>query len=340
MQENNIYYDYQKILSYNAMLNFLNGERGVGKTFGAKKFVIKDFLKRNSEFAYIRRYDNELRKALPKSPDFFQDITDNKCFPEHNLYTKSRKFYCDDKCFGYAMRLTEAQDLKGTTFTKVNTIIFDEYIIEKSRRQYLPNEVNIFLGVIESLARMRDIRVFFLGNSVTATNPYFLYFDLSVPYNSDIKTFKNGLILVQQMKNEEYRKAKSNTRFGKLVAGTPYENYAINNQFILDNKNFIEKKKGTSKFSFAFIYEGNTYGVWNDFIEGKIYISNDFIKNTPYIFSTTLTDHSENTMFLNSAKKYNCWKNLIENFNLGNLRFENIKIKNITQELIKRLLIH
>lgn len=236
------------------------------------------------------------------------------------------------------MRLTEAQDLKGSTFTKVNTIIFDEYIIEKSRRTYLPNEVITFLGVIESIARMRDIRVFLLGNSVTATNPYFLFFDLTIPYNNDIKTFKNGLILVQQMNNSEYQKKKEATRFGQLVKGTAYEDYAIKNKFMLDNKSFIEKKTGTAKFSFAFIYNANYYGVWNDFINGKIFISNDYVKNTPYIFSTTLENHSENTMFLNSAKKYNCWKNLIQNYSLGNVRFENIKIKNIVADLIKHLI--
>lgn len=64
---------------------------------------------------------------------------------------------------------------------------------------------------------MRNIRVFLLANSVTITNPYFLYFDLSLPYNNDIKTFKNGLILVQYMKNEEYREEKKKSRFGQLV---------------------------------------------------------------------------------------------------------------------------
>lgn len=56
-----------------------------------------------------------------------------------------------------------------------------------------------------------------LANAVTITNPYFLYFDLKLPYNSDIALYKNGLILVQYMKNEEYREIKKKSRFGKLV---------------------------------------------------------------------------------------------------------------------------
>lgn len=94
-----------------------------------------------------------------------------------------------------------------------------------------------------------------------------MYFDLSVPYNTDIKLYKDGLILVQYMNNKEYRQEKKNTDFGKLVAGTSYEKFAIENQDNNLSSNFIEKKKGTSKFSFAFMYNNETFGVWEDYHE-------------------------------------------------------------------------
>ena len=106
----------------------------------------------------------------------------------------------------------------------------------------------------------------------------------------------------------------------------------------MDDNSFIEKKQGTAKFSFAFIYKNETFGVWTDYFLGKIYVSKDYVKNTPFLFSTTLQDHKDNTLFLKSAKKYNCWRKFIENFELGNVRFENQKIKNISMELIKKLL--
>ena len=104
------------------------------------------------------------------------------------------------------MTLTKAQNLKGNKFNLVDTIIFDEFIIEDGVHHYLKGEVNSFLGLCETLARTRNFRCFMLANSVTTTNPYFLEFNLSLPYNNDIKTFKDGTILVQYMKNEEYRK--------------------------------------------------------------------------------------------------------------------------------------
>ena len=62
------------------------------------------------------------------------------------------------------------------------------------------------LDLIETVARLRDIQVIFLGNALSITNPYFAYWDLELPYNSEFKTFKDGMIVVNYAKNEEYRK--------------------------------------------------------------------------------------------------------------------------------------
>lgn len=123
-----------------------------------------------------------------------------------------------------------------------------------------------------------------------------------------------------------------------MLNGTAYEDYAVQNKILDKNNDFIEKKKGTSKFSFAFVFENEIYGVWFDFQEGKIYVSNDYNKNTPYLFSFTLRDHTPNTLMINSVKNYNCWKNFVENFKLSNVYYENQKIKHVTNNLLKMIL--
>lgn len=132
------YYNYDKILSYNCPVNILVGERGVGKTYGFKKYVVNRFLKKKEKFLYIRRYDNELKSVFAKP--FFSDV--QKEFPNNKLYTKNRNFYVDDEVFGFGKRLTEAQDLKSVTFDDIKIIVFDEYAIEKNKRYYLPQERN------------------------------------------------------------------------------------------------------------------------------------------------------------------------------------------------------
>lgn len=182
-----------------------------GKTFGCTKFLIKRFKKFDEQFAYIRRYKKEVNSAVPK---FFNAMKDKNVFPQDSLYNKGRNFYCNGNICGYAMELSTAQDLKGSEYSKVKNIMFDEFIIEKGQKKYyLQNEVNTFLRLLETLGRMRDIRVFMLGNSADILNPYFLYFDLQLPYNNDIALYKNNTILLQYMKNEKYREAKRQTRF-------------------------------------------------------------------------------------------------------------------------------
>ena len=325
-----MYYDYNKILSYNAFLNFLIGERGVGKTYGGSKFVTSRYIKNGEEFVYIKRYKSDLQKSVPK---FFEELIKNNEFPDHNLSTKGSKFYIDGVVAGYSIALSNAQSWKSTNFPRVKNIIFDEFIVETGQQHYLQNEVESFLGLIETIARTRDVRVFMLGNAYTITNPYFIYFDLNLPYNTDIKTYKDGLILLQYMYNEEYRDFKAQTKFGKLTEGTKYSKYANENNFRLDNKNFIEKKTGTSRCSFGIKYKDQTYGIWFDFNVGKIFVSTDI--NTTQIFACTLSDHTPNTMLLSAIKDYTCWKTFIKNYKLGNVYYENIKIKNMIQELVK-----
>lgn len=314
---------------------------GVGKSYGAKKFVIEQFIKKHAQFLYLRRYDNELKEIFELTKgqkEYFDDIK-NK-FPEHELQAKNRKFYCDGEVFGFAKRMTEAQELKSSVYQNVKTIIIDEYLIEDTRhKHYLKNEGMILLGIIDSIVRNRsDIKIFILSNAVEGLeySPLFSFFNLILPYNNDIKLFKDNMILVQYMNNEEFRKERENTLIGKLAKGTRYEDYALHNKILDRNESFIDHKTGSAKFNFALIYEGNVYGVWNDYQEGKVFISNDYDKYTPYMFTMTLKDNRPNTMMFNAMRKFNFWRNFLENFNLGLVYYENQKIKHNMLALIKQ----
>ena len=330
----NIYYDYSKVLSYNALLNFIIGERGVGKTYGAIKFVTNRYINYGEEFVYLRRYKTELKESVPK---FFSAINNNKEFPNNKLSSNNNTFFCDGKPFGYALPLSTANILKSTTFNKVKTIIFDEFIIDKGTYHYLSNEVVQLLDIIETIGRLRNIRVLFLGNAISITNPYFTYFDLTLPYQSDIKTFKDGLILVNYIKNEKYRQVKKQTRFGKLIEGTSYSKYAIDNEFLRDSKAFIKKKTPNAKFFFILYLDGLSYGVWRDLKEDVYYISSQIDTLCPIRFTFNKDDHNFNTIL--ASRRNNPWlKSIIEHYRLARLCFESQKIKNVLMDYISKLL--
>lgn len=329
-----IWYSYDKTLSYNAILNFIIGERGVGKTYGATKYVINKFLKKSRKFVYLRRYKTELKESVPK---FFDAIKTNNEFPNTNFEVKGNDFYINKKVCGYAFPLSVAHILKSSTFADVDTIIFDEFIIDKGCYHYLHNEVEQLLDIIETIGRLRDIRVFFLGNAISITNPYFIYFNLSLPYKSDIATFKDGAILVNYIKNESYREVKRKSRFGKLIDGTNYGKYAIDNQFLRDSKVFIKKRPKNSKFYFIIYYNGEGYGVWCDYNEGAIYFSNKYDSNCPIRFSFNTEDHNEKTI-LSRMRSSIFFQSILEHYRLGKLYFENQKIKNNLMDLLSKYL--
>ena len=340
--DKSIYYSPERILSYNALLNIIIGERGVGKTFSFKTFAVKRFLNKNKQFAYIRRYDTDLEASVGSTNDnkFFEQIKSN--FPESSFkITKSkkvRKLYIDGKICGYALPLSAADSLKSSSYENVDVIIYDEFMLkEGSTQHYLKNEPEIILDLIETIGRLRDIRVYCLGNAISSTCPLMSYFNLTLPYNTDIKLFKDGTIAVEYIKNLKYREVKKASRFGKLIDGTRYSKYAIDNEFLTDSKSFIRKKDKNAKFYFILFVNGKEFGVWRDFKNQYIYISKDTDPNCPIKFAINESDHNESTLFI--KVRSNFWfKQIINHYRAARLCFENQAVKNIFMDELNRYL--
>lgn len=309
----------------------MNG--GVGKSYGIKKYVIKRFLKKHKQFIYLRRYDTELKKSL-KDNEFFKDIANDPELTNNEMYIRGDKFYINDMLAGYAIPLSKASIFKSVPFPDVDIIIYDEFLIDNNTYHYIPDEPEKLLDFMETVGRLRNIKVFLLGNSISLINPYFDYFNISLPYNSDIKTFKEGLILINYIKNEVYREVKRESNFGKLIDGTKYGSYAIDNEFLKDNYNFIKKKSPKSKFFFNLILNGHTYGVWMDYNSNDMYISKHYNNNHPVTITFNYQDHSENTIMLKSKSVF--FQNLVKHYQNGWLYFETLQIKSDVTRLIHK----
>ena len=330
-----MYYDIGQTLTYNCLFNMVIGPRGCGKTYAAKKRAIKLFLEKGTQFIYLRRFQDEL---VETAESYFNDIIINREFPDATITYQNGQYFVNDKLAGYAMALTKSKDYKSISYPLVRFIIFDEFLIEENGyTRYLKNEVKQFLGFYMSIDRYRDNTiVFFLANSVTMINPYTLYWSLQLPYGSNI--VRKGEVLLQLAQDDDFIQERKKTRFASIIAGTDFEAYAVENKFVLDSKTFIMKKTANAKYYFTFRYQGLTCGVWIDYGEGKIFVSENVDPSCPFIYAFTTEDHSPNTMLLKSVNGYPFIKNMIENYKLGNVYFESQKLKSITYEIIKMTL--
>ena len=334
---NDIYYNYDKLFSFNFLMAFVIGERGCGKTFGAKVAVMKKFLKSGEQFIYLRRYKTELDSSLTT---FWSDLQSNGYFEDNDLQVKKNKmlteFTCDGEVCGYAVPLSTANILKSTAFPKVKTIIFDEFILDNASGtyHYLRNEVTMLLDVIETVGRLRDIQVLFLGNALSITNPYFAYFDLDLPYKSEFRTFKDGLIVVNYIKNLKYREAKKKSKFGRLIDNTAYGRYAIDNVMLRDNSHFIAKKPPDATFTGLLIINGNYVGIWES-RDGYLYLCSKYDPNTLHKFACDFTDHTEQTIFTNARDNWYL-RLCVTAYKQGIIKFENQKIKGVVVPLLNK----
>lgn len=327
-----MYYSRNDLLSYNALFNFVVGERGTGKTYQFKDWAISDFIKNKNQFVYVRRYKTEFKDIS----NFFDDIM--KKYPEHEFKINHGKFYIDDEIAGFYIPLSTAITKKSVAYPNVNKIGFDEFILEKATIHYLPNEVNAFLGLYETIARDRNnVRVLFMANSVTLINPYFLFFDLQVEKTKRFWTFKNNDLVVELTDLKDFKEHKKETRFAKLIDGTSFSKYAIDGEFVNDNYEFIENKSPNSYYCFTLVYKGESIGVWCDAKAGLMYVTTKVDTMYPLKYAITTNDHKPNMVVLSNKYSRSQINILTKMYEYGCLRYESLKIKSMMFDIFKLL---
>lgn len=320
-----IYYDLNKLLSYNKMLNISIGARGLGKSYAAKRWAINNWLKNKKQFVYIRRYKTEFNNIK----NYFKDIEDR--YPDHKFSVAHGYFYIDGEVAGYYIGLSTSQNNKSNSYTDVNVIIFDEFLIDKGKITYLRGEVQVFLDIIETIARTRDdVRVLMISNAISTINPYFLYWNI-YPRSGDIFIQKDQIV-VEINKNTDFINFKKKTKFGQLIADTKYGKYSIENEFLRDDTTFIEKISGKSYCWYGLKYDDITYSVWYNEPTCFIYITKKPTPETCHVYAITTADHRPNMLII--SKTSSIFKKLRESYEYGQVRFDCLQSKTAFYEMM------
>ena len=181
------FYDITKIMrDYpDAYYYVVFGERSNGKTYSALSYAVSRYVKSGEQFAYLRRFGEDIR---PKNlSNLFSGHVENGFISsatggDFNLvdYTRGKFFLSktedgekiqSEEPMGFAFDLNNMEHYKSTSFPRITTIIFDEFM---SRSGYLPNEWVLFANSLSTIIRHRDnVKIIMLGNTV---NKYCIYF--------------------------------------------------------------------------------------------------------------------------------------------------------------------
>lgn len=291
------FYDYNALYSYNAVLNFVCGARGLGKTYGAKLRCVTAAIKKGHEFILLRRYKEELAAA---KATFFDDFAAE--FPDHvfringstgewakipePVENDKGKMVTPDpeyKVMLHFVALSNAQNRKGTSYSKVKTVIFDEFIIEKGMVHYLPSEQVALLNFINTVDRYRDnVRVLMLANAVTMNNPYFDEYNIRPDQAGEWSTYftdENGpFIVVHFPDSKDFQNEVYKTRFGRFIQDSEYAKYAVGNVFADAHNQLVEKKTSKAKPRYNLETERGLMSVWKDDELNRYFVLRKLIK--------------------------------------------------------------
>lgn len=375
-----IFYNFNRILSYNAGFNFVVGGRGIGKTYGAEDLAIGDALKAplvdtavgrasTVQLVYVRRYREELDiakvtffdaiavefphwefeikgkygRAARALPEHF-DTLDKK---EQAKIMKEREWFI----IAHFIPLSHAQKYKSGAFPYVKWIIFDEFILEKSLTHYLPDEINIFLNLYNTIARNRKggaresakmPRVLFLANSVMLDNPYFIGFkiDPDKAVNGFLTSGHHPVsklpwVAVHFPDSADFESDEFQTRFRSFITQEmpEYADYAVGNQFADNHKLLIEGKDFKADYIFSLETPDGTFSVWNKFLTGTMYVQAKLPRKQD-IYTLIPNKMSESKIFLENnhpvlARLRNTWRT-------GNMRFDSAQTRNAMLAIFKR----
>jgi hypothetical protein len=331
------YYSFSAILSRNAVYNFVIGARGLGKTYGAKKKAIQDYLRKGDQFIYLRRYSTELKSALPT---LFADIAHE--FPNVTFKVQGGELHVkrgEGKEFkwelmGYGVALSKAQQKKSVSYPNVKTIIFDEFIIDRGAIHYMPEEAKAFNDFYSTVDRWKDkTRVLFLANSVSIMNPYFIEYDIR-PKNDEQWIVKgDGFLCCHLAPSAEFATGVYQTRFGSFIAGTEYADYSVNSEFSDNNDSMIEPKNPNAKYYVTLETKNGTFAIWIDYSIPYFYIQDKRPKQET-IWTMMPERMTENKTLVTYSDKM--IQNLRSGFSRGRMSFNSPQARNSFTGVFKR----
>lgn len=242
MEQNSMYYDYSKVDGYNCPVIIVISRRGLGKTFGRLRHCTERFLTKNQRFIYVVETGEMVKELTKNNGEKFwsalieyyekqdtsrkryfykkltslelEDIDENNA-EENGLFLgkKVRKnveakiiggtIKVNKETAGYILDMNSFGEIKRNNFTNVKTIIIDEFISEKLDKTTLDNPRKIS-SIIQSIGRLKDIKIYLLGNSVRLDDPILSRMGFNIKGYGFHKIYdKYGLFAVLHFVNPE-----------------------------------------------------------------------------------------------------------------------------------------
>ena len=336
-----------KLMSYNAILNFIIDNRNSGKSTQFKKRAFKRALKNHTLCVWCRRHKDEIKECKNEflNSKFFavikQDYGDK--YKKEDFKIKGNYAYYKKTPFVYFCAVSKAKADKGIDAENIDTIVYDEFMTDdKKYNYYHGNEVKDFFTIFMTKKRKHadgsesHVYIYMLGNRDSFTNPFYTYFNLPVIELSfeGVKTFKNGSIAVMQLNTPVIEeKTDYDKKLKSLFKNTPFDAYlnggnidAVDMDFYTAPKNAVFYAQFDLGYNITFAFKNAKLYAFKRVDKHKIVFTD---KPKDIYKRCYVLQHRDRTLFKTLEKAYK----------LNNIRYENQFVYHNAMKIIEYLTI-
>lgn len=245
------YLNIPAILKLNKPFTFIVGGRGIGKTYGALKYIVDNRV----SFMLMRR--TQTQTDLINKPEFSpfksvaDDLTRDIAVSSNSKY--SSIVYLDDEPLGYTCALSTISNMRGFDASNVKILVYDEFIPERHERP-IKGEGAAFLNAYETINRNRELKgqpplqCLLLANSFNIANDIFMEMGLvnvAARMQRDGQELyindQTGVCLIMP-NNSRISEAKATTALYKATKDGTFNKMALGNEFAYDPDDNIGTK--------------------------------------------------------------------------------------------------
>lgn len=240
------YLDISAIVHMGMPFTFIVGGRGIGKTYGALKYIVENRI----PFMLMRR--TQTQTDMINKPEFspFKSVADDLGIEitVSNNSKYSALVNVSGEPLGYTCALSTISNLRGFDASNVRLLVYDEFIYERHERP-IKGEGAAFLNAYETINRNRELpprnqpplQCLLLANSFNIGNDIFMEMGL---VNVAAKMQQTGQevyvnpqtgICIIMPNNSKISQSKAHTALYRATKDNNFTKMALGNEFIYNS---------------------------------------------------------------------------------------------------------
>lgn len=247
--QKSMFYNWREIDGYNARINVVIGQRGLGKTFGKVKDALRNYVDKGGRFVYVVETLEDVKTlSQNKGERFFAGVKEhyenseskrgqryyNALFSgsvddgetdlvdENNNKIRGGTIRIGDGTCGYIIAINSYGQLKKNNFVNIDYIIIDEFIPEEIDITHLKIARKI-ASVVQTVARRQNVKIYMMGNSIRLDDLLLVKLGCADMKLGEIRKIKDkyGLLLVchyiDPQNYREFTQASASSVAGRLA---------------------------------------------------------------------------------------------------------------------------